>query len=242
MSTEGRQGEERQRMLKKLLMGLGPVLTVAFAVTPVAAQAEGTHIYKNGTRIAEGVRVSVIGWWAGTSTLESPAGKVTCKGIGGGYVENPKGGGPGVGVAQTEASYECATAECPAETRAEGIINNSGNANGSRGWVGHIVEQEGTSRLETTGIEVVIGCWTAGPSGPGNVSTSERGSPLAPLLPFKGTSTPKLKNGVSAGKPSKVEFGPGSGELSNETVGGGKTTGSFAVLGYNEQELITTGA
>jgi hypothetical protein len=73
-------------------------------------------------------------------------------------------------------------------------------------------------------------------------NTKERGSPLAPLLPFKGASTPKLKNGLTAGKPSKVEFGVGSGELLNESVGPGKTSGTVSILGYTEQKLITVGA
>jgi hypothetical protein len=226
-------------MSKKLFISLAPLLAItAFAVMPMVAQAEGTHYYKNGTKLKEGVKTPTISW--GTLTLTSGAGTVSCKNVVGGYAENPVGGGAGVGVTQNFATYECVTAECPLETRAEGITNPE--KNGNKGWFGSITEAEGVSRLETTGVDVIIGCWTQGPSGSGAGSTSERGTPVAPLLPFKGTSTPKLKNGTTAGKPSKVEFGPGSGELINETVGAGKTTGSVSTLGYTEQELITTGA
>jgi hypothetical protein len=225
-------------MKAKLLAGLVPLLAVAaIAAMPVVAQAEGTHFYRNGTKITEGLRVPTITW--GPLTNSNGGGAWACTNFAGGYVENPVGGGAGVEVIQNWASAECSTAECPLDTRFEGILNPE--KNGNKGWFGHVTEEEGVSRLETTGIDLVLSCWTQAPWGPGNVSTGERGTPVAPVLPFKGTWTPKLKNGTTGGKPSKVEFGRGSGELINESIGGFKITGSLTTLGYVEQELVTTG-
>jgi hypothetical protein len=111
----------------------------------------------------------------------------------------------------------------------------------ARPWGSELEEPtEATIRSKTPGVEIVTGCWSAGPTGPGNVSTSERGTPTGALLAFTGEWTPKLKNGTTAGKPTRVEFGTGSDELTNPTVGLQKTTGSTALLGFDEQELITT--
>jgi hypothetical protein len=52
--------------------------------------------------------------------------------------------------------------------------------------------------------------------------------------------TPKLRNGVTAGKPTQVEFGAGSGELTSPTAGPEETAGATTVLGFNEQETIST--
>lgn len=101
---------------------------------------------------------------------------------------------------------------------------------------------------EPQGLTPRVSRWQSGDGrrearrAPGSNSTDERGSPLGPPLPFKSTWTPEPKNGTTAGKPSKIEYGAGSGELVNELVGPGKTFGSLATLGYTEQEVITTGA
>jgi hypothetical protein len=65
-----------------------------------------------------------------------------------------------------------------------------------------------------------------------------RHEPTSALTTFTGEWTPKLKDGATAGKPTRLEFGPGSGELTNVTVGAQTTTGSTALLGFNEQETI----
>jgi hypothetical protein len=197
--------------------------------TPLKGKAG--HWYKNAALAKEGVRVPTIGW--GTLTLTSSEGAVTCHTLTAGYVENPVGGGPGVSAIQSFATYECAEAGCPMETRLEAF---------KEPWSAELLQEEGTTRNEMTNVEVVAGCWTAAPSGSGNASTSERGSPVAALLPFAGTLTPKIKNGNTAGKPSHIEYGAGSGKLENASVGAGTTTGSVALLGYNGQELITSGA
>ena len=187
------------------------------------------HWYKNGAIAKEGVKVPTNGW--GTLTLTSSAGALTCHTAIGGYVENPVGGGPGLSATQSFNTYECSAAECPTESRLEAY---------ALPWSSQLEEPtESTTRSRTAGVEVVTGCWSGRPTGPGDVSTSERGTHILPLHAFTGEWTPKLKNGTTAGKPTHLEFGSGSGELTNPTVGLAKTTGSTALLGYTEQETIT---
>ena len=87
---------------------------VVFTTLP---NANTPHWYKNGAIAKEGAKVPVIGW--GTLTLTSSAGALTCHTVIGGYVENPVGGGPGLGVTQSFNAYECSAAECPTESRLE---------------------------------------------------------------------------------------------------------------------------
>ncbi len=191
--------------------------------------ANTPHWYKNGTISKEGVKVPTLQW--GTLTLTSSAGALTCHTATGGYVENPTGGGPGVSATQSFNAYECSAAECPSESRLEAY---------SLPWNSELEEATPpTARSKTPGGELVTGCWSAAPTGPGSVSTSERGKPTGTLTAFTGEWTPKLKDGTTAGKPTHLEFGSGSGELTNPTVGLAKTTGSTAILGYTEQETIT---
>jgi len=214
--------------MSKKLIGVVSLLVIVALALPVAAGA-APHYYKNGTKIVEGEKIPSVGW--GTLTLTSAAGAITCHNAAAGYVENVAA--EGKGATQAFDAYECVSAACPADMRAEAY---------KLPWLSTLEEPEaGVVRSKSVGIEVVIGCWSAPATGPGNVSTGERGTPLAELLPFVGESTPKSKNGTSAGKPSKVEFGTGSGELINSKVGGGKTTGSTTLMGYAGQEVITTG-
>lgn len=227
-------------MNKKLLI-LAPLLAIgAFAVMPVAAQADECtekcpHYYKNGAKIGSepSQRVAQVQW--GTITLTSGAGPVTCKTVGGGYVENPVGEGAGRGEIQSLATYECATAECSAETRLETVklpypeqLSAIGETIRTK-WPPPFVE-EGW---------LIAGCWTGAPTGPGNVSTGERGTPISTPLRFEGTLEPMINNGPTAGKPTKDVFDKASGELMNDIVGGGKISGTVSVLGYKEQEIIT---
>jgi len=215
-------------MNRKFLVSLASLLVIsAFAVMPMAAQAE-PHYYKNATLIKEGEKVQVLGW--GKLTLTSAAGTVTCDNAATGFVENVAT--EGKGATQTFATYNCSTAACPLETRAEPY---------KLPWLSTLFLEGETTRSRSVGVEVIIGCWFGPPSGPGNVSTSERNTPAAELLPFAGESTPKSANGKTATKPSHVQFGAGSGELINGKVGGGKTTGETTLEGYIAQETITTG-
>jgi hypothetical protein len=187
------------------------------------------HWYRNGGIVPAGRRVLAIEW--GTLTLTSAAGAVTCHTVGGGYVENPAGGGAGVNMIQSFSPYECASAECPFESRLEAF---------GMPWSSVLEEQVAPAiRSTSTGVALVSGCWLAPASGSGNASTEERGKPTGALLSFAGESAPRLVNGGSIVKPSRLEYGPGSGELLNTTVGGGATTGTAVLIGYQEQETLT---
>ncbi len=238
-------------MSKKLLIGFAPLLVIAsLAVTSVAQAVP--HYKKAGAVIAEGSQTATVGW--GTLALNSPAGDVSCHNAAAGYVENPKGGGAGAGLTQQFATWDCSqsTGECKTvagvvETRVHGtslIGEKSVEPLGSvgTGWASVLEEPEaglirsntatGGAEFETAGKEkvkpqgVVFECYVGGA--------------FAGEIVFYGHSIPKLKNGTTAGKPTKVEFGAGSGEL--EALGGavkGTTTGHTTEMGYEEQEVIT---
>jgi len=107
-------------MSKKLYMGIGlvPLLaTAAFLMAPMAAQGATCinpchpHWYVNGSEVAQGEEVQTLAW--GALTLESePAGKaapVTCNNVAGGTVENPVGGGSGIGNTENFARISALT-------------------------------------------------------------------------------------------------------------------------------------
>ena len=73
------------------------------------------HYYKNGVLAAEGEKVTIVSW--GKLTLEplpGGGGFTTCENLAGGYVENPVGGGAGIGATLRFATYNCTDTECPA--------------------------------------------------------------------------------------------------------------------------------
>jgi len=105
--------------MSKKLFSLAPLLAIfAFAVMPAASQAAPSipHWFKGATRQAEGVKVPVVTWGGAVDlSQESAAGFIQCKGVGAGYIENPKGVSPntgekgpqGAGASQLSAFYEC---------------------------------------------------------------------------------------------------------------------------------------
>jgi hypothetical protein len=61
-----------------------------------------------------------------------------------------------------------------------------------------------------TGIELVFGCWASPPTGPGNVSTAERGKPVFVFPPSEGELVAKWENGISPAHPSEDKCLPAS--------------------------------
>ncbi len=234
-------------MSKKLFIGFAPLLVIASLAVTSAAQAAGPHYYKNKTIIAEGSQVATVGW--GTLALNSPAGDVSCHNAAAGYVENPKGGGPGVGLTQQFATWDCSqsTGECKTvagavETRVIGTSLVGEKSIEPLGAVG----TGWPSVLESPEEGVVRSNTSTGAAETEKVKVSGVkfecyvGGAFAGEIVFYGHSIPKLKNGSTAAKPTLVEFGAGSGEL--EALGGavkGSTTGKTTEMGYTEQELIT---
>jgi hypothetical protein len=237
-------------MFKKLFIGLAPLLAVAaFAVMPVAAQATG-HYYSNGLKIAEGSKKTVIAW--GTITLAGVKGgtlpnHITCHNAAGGSIENPVGGGAGVGATEVFVAYECEQENiCPAGTvgraTAERIVNNGLGAGKEAGWPNVLSEPEAEKwRTESSRVKVDIGCFLltepeTRAAGEHFVELGGYGTETAGLL-----QKPETHKGTNAAHPGGVVFGSGSGELQGEAAGEaltGKTEGEVKTLGYLNQELI----
>src|SRR5262249_45869874 len=95
-----------------LLVGL---CLLVLAVTPVAAQAEGKHWRQNGVLMAEGEETPIIMFGNEVNFSQQLFGEVNCKTVGGGTIENPVGGGPGVGRTNSMTSYECKGEPCERE-------------------------------------------------------------------------------------------------------------------------------
>jgi len=228
-------------MSKKLLIGFAPLLAIASLAMTVAPAQAAPKYKKNNTVITEGTQVATVGW--GTLALNSPAGDVSCHNAAAGYIENK--GGVGTGLTQQFATWDCSqsTGECKTvagvvETRVHGtsVVGTAVEPLGSvgTGW---------TSALEEPEAGLIRSNTATGSASPlsGVVFECYVGGAFAGEIVFYGHSIPKVKNGTTASKPTKVEFGAGSGEL--EALGGavkGTTTGHTTEMGYEEQELITS--
>jgi hypothetical protein len=208
--------------------------------TPPAA-----HWYKNGAIIPVARQVPVIGW--GTLTLSSAAGVVTCHTVTMGYIENPNGGGAGVGATQQFSTWGCdqTTGECKTvpgvdETRvvATSLVGSKPTVLGATGseWRSLLIGAGAPFRSEST-----IGSpATETREASGMKFECYVGGAFAEDIVFYGSSTPLHSNGTSGSKPSFDEFGAGSGEL--EASGGavkGTITGKTKLLGYEEQEVLS---
>jgi hypothetical protein len=104
-------------MSKKLFIRVVPLLAIAaFMLVPAGAQA-APHYYKNNpasVQYAAGKPVHVIAWGRLTLKPEPPVAAVTsCENASGGFVENPEGGGAGIGATERFATWDCSNEECP---------------------------------------------------------------------------------------------------------------------------------
>lgn len=248
-------------MPKKLLTALAAVLAVAaLSVVPAAAQA-APHWYVNGTKVAEGEKVPVIEWGALSFGSEpNPGDWLTCEFDGGGFVENPVGGGAGSGQTTRFASWDCVTNECP-EGAIEGLEKEYEVIVPPQDlpWPDELIGSSPKFRLNFTKVVLELGCVLhpltkaeAGEGGP-RTATGEAGEneqkALSPFVKCETTSAhaeytwdPEVHNGINAG-PSQSTLifnqSPGTG-LSCD---GGKVTGENSqqlhFMGYDNSELIT---
>jgi hypothetical protein len=190
---------------------------------------------KNGVFLAEGAlgKTFIQGW--GTLKLQTVidgTASYTCRDAEGGYIENPTGGGAGVGATELYSSYQCTFTACPTfpSVLAEELP-----------WSEVLVEPEaGVIRARTTGIKQDYQCWGT----KGAFEKARRGEGELPNARnvFIGSPTPKVEPGASAGHPGFLEFGPAAGRLEQEGSAGtiqAETVGKVKVLGYKEQELIS---
>jgi hypothetical protein len=250
-------------MSKKLWMGLVPVLA-ALALMPAAAQA-APHYFKNGGLMPEGEKVPVLEWGKLSLSPEPPALSLPCEDLAGGYVENPVGGGAGIGATLRFATYNCTDAECPA---GEIEINSQKYEKEFEivyppqdfPWPSVLTEPESkVVRTNTTKFVMELACMAHGFSrnaaGEGNPALGGRGAGENEqfVLPAGGPPTvtcvtdethkwePQNTNGTNTGpNPSKLTFNVGSGLVS--CAGGqfeSKTKEVLHIMGYKNSELIT---
>jgi hypothetical protein len=234
-------------MSKKLLMGLAPLLAmVAFAVMPAVSQAT-PHFYKNGSKLAEGVKVPVIAWGNLELTAEGVP-TTECQNAVGGYVENPKLGGAGVGATESFNAYNCKNAGCNAVGDFESVQARNGNGehetsttqgpfgNGNQvKWPSVLTEAvTGEIRTDSSNVSVLVGCRE--PSG-----ELVTGLDVECFTDATHEQTPLDSNGTGIGNhPSKTTFDEKSGGLNCSGAFTGKTGKALKVMGYNEQEIIET--
>jgi hypothetical protein len=143
---------------------------------------------------------------------------------------NPAGGGAGEGLTQVLATFDCESEGiCPTGQSAALVAEKLP-------WHNTLTEEvAGVIRQETTGVNVFIECLAG--------EKVEGGSKFVTGAGEKGLR-PTSVSGTSALHPAFVEFDEASGELEAEGSGGTITRraqGVLKVLGYNAQELITTG-
>jgi hypothetical protein len=231
---------------------------------PVAAQAVTQHWYRNNAKVAEGTVVPVVMYGGKTNlSLTNAVGEVNCRTVFGGTVENPVGGGAGVGRTDSMALYECKAEKCEAEvkqkTGLEGRcrVTTQNNPAATQepsfpGWRDALEEStvEGVSSVR----EKIGEPWETfkTPSPPGMIREAESCEVDATkevvssftsegeLKPEIGIAKSANLNGTKATSPSRAKFnGASTGGLHLEAGGETTASGEVKYLGYNEQEVIT---
>jgi hypothetical protein len=195
-------------------------------MTPLAP-----HYYKEGSLVTS-TPVPVTSW--GTLTLKTVLGgsmEITCRGAAAGTIDNPAGGGSGVGSTEMYTTYNCANTSCP-------FLNNVWAE--SLPWPSELEEVSGGIRVERTQIKLSVLCW-ASKAAREKALRGEEELPQSRKT-FVGEDKPKFETGTSAGHPGFLFFETASGQLEQE--GSNKSilaesAGKLKVLGYKEAELIT---
>jgi hypothetical protein len=231
---------------------------------PVAAQAATQHWYKSGVLATAGEEIPVVTFGEETD-LEwlNAAGGPVCRTVGGGTIENPVGGGAGVGRTNSFAHYECKAGKCESEVLAKfGVpgrltITSENNPAATKepafpGWTDALEESTvaGTSSVREKIGEPFVTFKT--PSPPGMIRETEdcmvsstgqvvlEAIDEGELKPEIGVAKIGNLNGNGASKPSKEFFeNKGTGETHSSLAGETTLFGELKYLGYNEQELIT---
>jgi hypothetical protein len=225
-------------MNKKLFIKLAPLLAIAAAVMPAAAQATEPHWTSNGVRL-ENANPWVDGW--GTISLVTvkggtPGSYVTCRIalVFTAYNAGPGAGGPaGTGRVAViiPATHPCESeGMCPAGT--EAVVTPMGGTVPYYTLWYTVLEGSGSTIRDKMGVapsrvEIKVSCLKGG--------TVEGGFTLV------GQLAPRCMHGTSATHPGFLEFDAGSGELEVEGSAGTVTVraeGELKMIGEAESELI----
>jgi hypothetical protein len=251
--------------------------TVAVTVEDVAGQSPITyrnrftyppavayHWYRNNTKLTEGAVVPIVMFGGKVNlTMQNGLGGPNCRTVLGGTIENPVGGGPGVGRTNSMTFYECKAPRCEEEVlkatgleaRLRATTQNNPAATTEPAFPGWSDELEETTVAGVSSVREKIGePWETykTPSPPGRMRETEIceiASTKEPVItaisegelkPEIGVAKSGNLNGSAAAKPSTVKFSGASTEaMHSEQVGETTYNGQLKYLGYFEQELIT---
>jgi hypothetical protein len=218
--------------------------------TPAAAHV---HWYQSAARLEEGRRVSFLSWGPVALTGSKGGASTECRAAIGGYLENPKGAlkgtfeGDGVESVEALSLYNCTNAECEAEGGKAGVLADE------LPWPGGLSEAvKGTFRLASAGVQLFVHCQlSSSPASEKAGTGSYAGLQERTSLEFNapgamtcttnpgGSITPRLLNGSSVEKPSKITFSAGAGgELECAPNGKLTTTANLKLVGYSGSELL----
>jgi hypothetical protein len=253
-------------MNRRFLICLAPLLAIAaFAVMPVAAQGLTQHWYQNGVKATEGEQIPVV-WFGNEVNLSQKTlfGEVNCRTVGGGTIENPSGGGAGVGSMTGVAFYECKAPQCEEEIFAKfGVLGVEWveaknmpvaiNGHPERRPVPWNMLLEESVVAGVLSVRLKIGApWSAfmKPSPPGMIRIKAECDrpPEEPLTTteFEGELQPEIGvaktanlNGISAAAPSQAKFNGSSTNELHSMSATGVYFNNLKYLGYNHEELIT---
>jgi len=248
-----------------LLLALG-----VFAVMPAVVQAAPhfykNHAklpeedYHNAGQLNEVTQgTDIIAW--GTLVLETvTVGTIKCENEFGGDVWNPKGGGAGETAVDAFNVYDCGDAKCEVllkgkmELLPEGLgqvqavgstaTTGFGGITEFGEWEGHLTEVVAEHPRLHIGNSSQIGATGATGSPSRQIKFlifCEKGGKAELKVKSKGELEPELINGTLIGAaPSKILFGPGSGELEIGNVKEGKVgEQELNAMGYEGGEIIS---
>jgi hypothetical protein len=241
--------------------------------SPVTPSDQFTNVnpnyrwYQNGVPMTAGEETPIVIFGNETNLSQGSAlGEYNCKGVGGGVVDNPVGGGAGEGKTNALSFYECKAPKCEEEVlKAMGVpgrgTSTTQNSPSSTkepafpGWTTVLEEStvEGVTSVREKIGEPFVTFKTPSPPGMIRVTNDCTVAPTGQVVSeniFEGELTPEIGvaksgnlNGSSAGAPSQLQFGmpPAKGfrPLHSQFAGNGTFSGTLKYLGYFHQEVIT---
>ncbi len=175
----------------------------------------------------------------------------TCETVSGGYIENPAGGGGGIGQTTNFSAWNCTNAGCP-----PGNVTIEGTeypkeftvTSEALPWPNLLEDEEGITKIrtESTGVRQSFGCYAHGShrAAQGSPGYSEQ-IPIAEATIFLTTNEwkqrPLIEPGRNATVTSKLAFDAKAGALLCACGAAiDKIAGKLKLMAYKESELITT--